>query len=145
MLLIWRMCRGELSPLGQFFNVVILSRKRWCPYTYTAGLTCYHWYHSDGRQAVYFASGSLLVFLRHTTFVTKLFKHEYCCAHSMLVRIYCCTQTCQTTASTAVTIISAGENNNEFWKDEALLQSLLEQPHISTTSINSWAIMLIRR
>lgn len=50
MFLIWRMCRGQLSPLGQLFNIVILSRKRWCPYTYTAGLTCCHWCRCDGEQ-----------------------------------------------------------------------------------------------
>jgi len=53
-------------------------------------------------------------------------------------------QTCQTSANAAVTIISPGENN-EFWKDEALLQSLLGQQQIGTTSINSGATMLSRR
>lgn len=54
-------------------------------------------------------------------------------------------QTCQTSANTAVTIISPGENNDEFWKDEVLLQFLTEQQHINTTSINPWATVLSRR
>lgn len=84
------------------------------------------------KQGVYFGSGSLLVFLQHMKFVTKLFKHEYCCAHLVLVRIYCCIQTCQTSANSAATIISAGKNNSELWKDKPLLQFLWEQKHINT-------------
>lgn len=86
------------------------------------------------RQGVYFGSGSFLVFLQHMTFVTELFKHEYYCAHLVLVRIYYCIQTSQTSANSA-TIISPGENNSELWKDKPLLQFLWEQQHINTSTL----------
>lgn len=82
---------------------------------------------------VYFGSGSFLVFLQHMAFVTKLFKHEHCCAHLVLARIYCCIQTCQTSANSAATMISPGENNSELWMDKSLLQFLWEQQHVNTS------------
>lgn len=75
------------------------------------------------------------MFLQHMKFVTKLFKYECCCAHLVLVRIYCCIQTCQTSANSAATIISTGKNDNELWKDKPLLQFLWEQDDINTLTL----------
>lgn len=89
----------------------------------------------QGAYLAYFGSGSFLVFLQHTAFVTQLLKHEYCCAHLVLVRIYCCTQTFQTSANSAAAIISPGESNSELRKEKPLLQFLWEQQHINISTL----------